>query len=173
MCGEHACASNQAYDDPGSSPRVRGTLRGARRVEGAEGIIPACAGNTSTPRALSLGSRDHPRVCGEHATSAVTVRPWPGSSPRVRGTLQFDYHPRVRLGIIPACAGNTRVTGRRRGWTGDHPRVCGEHLWYLESLAIGAGSSPRVRGTHQDAVRHQVIAGIIPACAGNTRHCRY
>ena len=53
-------------------------------------------------------------------------------------------------------------------WTGDHPRVCGEHLdncWLaLETL----GSSPRVRGTQGLASHIRKEAGIIPACAGNT-----
>ena len=70
-------------------------------------IIPACAGNTEAAVDDEIVSRDHPRVCGEHAehdpiVSAVRDHPrvcgehdklgksqtvQQGSSPRVRGTL--------------------------------------------------------------------------------------
>ena len=39
----------------------------------------------------------------------------------------------------------------------------------LRSLKIGAGSSPRMRGTPGDGVKDGRIYGIIPAYAGNTR----
>ncbi|EEP20764.1 hypothetical protein BIFANG_03334 [Bifidobacterium angulatum DSM 20098 = JCM 7096] len=50
----------------------------------------------------------------------------------------------------------------------DHPRVCGEHeLPELRQAAI-RGSSPRVRGTPPAQPIRLLLAGIIPACAGNT-----
>ena len=33
---------------------------------------------------------------------------------------------RLRDGITPACAGNSRVVSRYQFWYRDHPRVCGE-----------------------------------------------
>ena len=67
MCGEHI-ASNKLYNRPsGSSPHVRGALE---RVHGRcrlRGIIPACAGSTSSSPSMLTILGDHPRMCGEHS----------------------------------------------------------------------------------------------------------
>ena len=127
VCGEHLAVPSLSMTSPGSSPRVRGTPWPSCRVDSHAGIIPACAGNTPTATSNSPGSRDHPRVCGEHYDGAAsTIRPL-GSSPRVRGT-------RRRHGSATLVAG-------------DHPRVCGEHHANALTAIRGTGSSPRVRGT--------------------------
>ena len=129
VCGEHFHNNRNVRTGMGSSPRVRGTRR--LRLPGffLPGIIPACAGNTSTCRRAKNSTRDHPRVCGEHAALNVEALAAAGSSPRVRGTLPYFGGWVEHHGIIPACAGNTEPrrtqTTRRR----DHPRVCGEHLF--------------------------------------------
>ena len=63
--------------------------------------------------------------------------------------------------------------------SGDHPRVCGEHLVMLSNFRCTPGSSPRMRGTRFRCSAVVVDGGIIPAYAGNTRrqepddaHCR-
>ena len=71
-------------------------------------------------------------------------------------------------GIIPACAGNTMSVCAANIRTGDHPRVCGEHVSGLVPFEDHAGSSPRVRGTQAQASAAHCTTGIIPACAGNT-----
>ena len=91
------------------------------------GIIPACAGNTTSPYAYVECSWDHPRVCGEHAVVRFRVNVPPGSSPRVRGTLVDGDFMQAEHGIIPACAGNTADCPMRLLFARDHPRVCGEH----------------------------------------------
>ena len=132
------------------------------------GIIPACAGNTTTFQPVATGYRDHPRVCGEHPTRRRTGPTAPGSSPRVRGTPLEGLKPFLGAGIIPACAGNTvrghdLVVHHR-----DHPRVCGEHWAVFRAIMRLAGSSPRVRGTLAFVPLAVFHRGIIPACAGNT-----
>ena len=47
VCGEHAGVAQPGQVEPGSSPRVRGTLPFTDEQVSASGIIPACAGNTS------------------------------------------------------------------------------------------------------------------------------
>ena len=148
VCGEHCLIVLTILIGWGSSPRVRGTPETSKTKARKAGIIPACAGNTCGARGRSMSPRDHPRVCGEHITSCWSRKSCTGSSPRVRGT-----HPRspprpARLGIIPACAGNTDSSAGSTTPYGDHPRVCGEHR----------GPSPDTWGP----------PGIIPACAGNT-----
>ena len=53
-----------------------------------------------------------------------------------------------------------------RPW--DHPRVCGEHFWMTHGYGEAMGSSPRMRGTHNQGNRRSRSGGIIPAYAGNT-----
>ena len=67
-----------------------------------------------------------------------------GSSPHVRGAL------------------------RRRPWTEDHPRMCGEHRSGFNALFFLTGSSPHVRGARKDSPLRRCHSGIIPACAGST-----
>ena len=90
-------------------------MRGTRAIRAVHipepGIIPAYAGNTWNLRRSRTESRDHPRVCGEHEGIARDAKAGTGSSPRMRGTrIVFDwtvYDP----GIIPAYAGNTKMSG--------------------------------------------------------------
>ena len=128
-------------------------------------------------------------MCGEHYQLHCLRNPDRGSSPRVRGTLDVQNVGRGLGGIIPACAGNTnallkplapkrdhpRVCGEHTipqiflvEIARDHPRVCGEHAEDLHERHIFQGSSPRVRGTRLSAWSWPTMAGIIPACAGNT-----
>ena len=132
------------------------------------GIIPACAGNTPPWSDRRRGPRDHPRVCGEHNSSKRGTPSLMGSSPRVRGTLYHTVRDGALLGIIPACAGNTRIARNPRRRGRDHPRVCGEHISAKRSEAFRVGSSPRVRGTLASTGHDSLLSGIIPACAGNT-----
>ena len=132
------------------------------------GIIPACAGNTVGIHDDPAAFRDHPRVCGEHNRRSNPISEQTGSSPRVRGTLAVSPSLVMTDGIIPACAGNTRESVKRRASRRDHPRVCGEHP--SDGLAVleAQGSSPRVRGTLAFLSLGEYPTGIIPACAGNT-----
>ena len=107
VCGEHSVSATYWWVSPGSSPRVRGTHHTTNFRCTTQGIIPACAGNTTIQQ-----------------TSAVRHR---GSSPRVRGTRGFVLRDACRVGIIPACAGNTAEFATWVQANRDHPRVCGEH----------------------------------------------
>ncbi len=51
VCGEHKIGKEPMLFDTGSSPRMRGTLSCQVPHGASAGIIPAYAGNTSTPRA--------------------------------------------------------------------------------------------------------------------------
>ena len=71
-------------------------------------------------------------------------------------------------GIIPACAGSTARFSTVNGLTGDHPRMCGEHVSRMSPGCGLPGSSPHVRGAHVRRLRVPLVSGIIPACAGST-----
>ena len=111
------------------------------------GIIPAYAGNTSIEWNDTTSGGDHPRVCGEHPYRIIPIPEDMGSSPRMRGTHRYQGWKNSGEGIIPAYAGNT---GRKYSvvlGSGDHPRVCGEHIIAAEPAFRCEGSSPRMRGT--------------------------
>ena len=91
-----------------------------------------------------------------------------GSSPRMRGTHDGMYEYRCHLGIIPAYAGNTESWCMWFRPAGDHPRVCGEHIYVTNPDLLDSGSSPRMRGTLAEEAKVQALNGIIPAYAGNT-----
>ena len=148
MCGEHATPRT---DTPDST-----------------GIIPACAGSTSVCFLGKFLVGDHPRMCGEHFNCEEVALMRVGSSPHVRGARR-PRQPGIRPnGIIPACAGSTQVRLRRRPWTEDHPRMCGEHRSGFNALFFLTGSSPHVRGARKDSPLRRCHSGIIPACAGST-----
>ena len=107
MCGEHSFNIHQFAGEQGSSPHVRGARSGGSSVSLLMGIIPACAGSTLEVQCLAYCSRDHPRMCGEHAMSSLVVVLKLGSSPHVRGARPATMHIFGAPGIIPACAGST------------------------------------------------------------------
>ena len=156
------------HADPGSSPRVRGKppTRPCARPRG--GLIPACAGKTSSsPRAPSRAWA-HPRVCGENFLAYFQEMRPDGSSPRVRGKPVGDAGDEVAEGLIPACAGKTPSAAKRALMSAAHPRVCGENWSTASRRSTASGSSPRVRGKRVRAVADGGGARLIPACAGKT-----
>ena len=148
VCGEHLLVVCVFANCWGSSPRMRGTQGHSRVFPAVRGIIPAYAGNTRLALTVLPVRWDHPRVCGEHPRAPITKFHGAGSSPRMRGTLVKRIVKRVRRGIIPAYAGNTRWTFTGFSRSGDHPRVCGEHVILGGDADVDRGSSPRMRGTH-------------------------
>ena len=126
-CGEHLEPSPVQNRIAGSSPRMRGTLTVKHGGYFSEGIIPAHAGNTDRKAAPRRSDWDHPRACGEHPNLDLESAWLAGSSPRMRGTQVADDEIVLRLGIIPAHAGNTRRSASCRRSARDHPRACGEH----------------------------------------------
>ena len=168
VCGEHLRDLRERNGLTGSSPRMRGTPIRCVPWLRIRWIIPAYAGNTVRVQPTVLRTRDHPRVCGEHSRYSLALVTAVGSSPRMRGTPVLVYwcavahrgsSPRMRgtpsaicccpsvAGIIPAYAGNTLYRMQLFERYRDHPRVCGEHLVFANTLMKGAGSSPRMRGT--------------------------
>ena len=147
VCGEHSIVDTLQAFHVGSSPRMRGTHCTDLVLLRWFGIIPAYAGNTRESLARLIRAGDHPRVCGEHELFDCRFIRGRGSSPRMRGTPPTTRTRRMRPGIIPAYAGNTRHIFNLPKSLVDHPRVCGEHPYVILRVRIFAGSSPRMRGT--------------------------
>ena len=192
VCGENGRPPRITAPHTGSSPRVRGKHRGRPRHRGQGGLIPACAGKTTTQQRCNALATAHPRVCGENSTSAASMPFLQDSSPRVRGKPPGRGVARAALGLIPACAGKTSPSPARTPPQRAHPRVCGENSFNPFKSRYGWGSSPRVRGKlvplAPDGVRGGssprvrgkplgllfagIASGLIPACAGKTRAMR-
>ena len=165
------CRENSPTACGRDHPRIRGEhAREGQGEGGAEGIIPAYAGNTR-PMPLSLyqlrGSSPHTRGA-PHATSRG--RHSAEDHPRIRGEHSMRHVQRCcRVGIIPAYAGSTCMSHlpvlSTRGSSphtrgAPRPRRLG---------CIPRRDHPRIRGEHarrRDGDGH--ARGIIPAYAGST-----
>ena len=90
-CGERAAIATAGCGSPGSSPRLRGTE--ARNVSECVRLrfIPAPAGNGRGDKAGHEGAAVHPRACGERLKAFGWQQPIVGSSPRLRGTVFFEF----------------------------------------------------------------------------------
>ena len=168
VCGENFCGCSAPDADWGSSPRVRGKLRGSGCGRPRPGLIPACAGKTPRRPLRPRRSRAHPRVCGENAPSLDALTVNAGSSPRVRGK-----HPGLQSSdpvrrLIPARAGKTARASRSPPSPVAHPRVCGENAQARGGVTMLDGSSPRVRGKPETRSYPPSTPRLIPARAGKT-----
>ena len=91
-----------------------------------------------------------------------------GSSPRVRGKQSVIYRRISHRRIIPARAGQTANQIATNAAATDHPRACGANQLILMLDVWQNGSSPRVRGKHDDLTSTNTKIRIIPARAGQT-----
>ena len=130
-------------------------------------FIPACAGNSVQPSLRMLQRSVHPRVRGEQIGRRIAPAKTHGSSPRARGTVQVQPSTVLQVRFIPACAGNRIFEPFQNLISSVHPRVRGEQIISLRLVAINTGSSPRARGTGDQAAQPVTRWRFIPACAGN------
>ena len=166
-CGERDHAQRVLGQEPGSSPRVRGTGLASRSTVRALRFIPAGAGNGSRRVPSSQRPSVHPRGCGERDHAQRVLGQEPGSSPRVRGTGLASRSTVRALRFIPAGAGNGGRSARRDDEAAVHPRGCGERFTTSRFSVPKSGSSPRVRGTGPVSRPHVRNERFIPAGAGN------
>ena len=132
----------------GSPPLARGIHSYNQTYYRLLGITPACAGNTSRNFLYGHMSMDHPRLRGEYLSSILSLSLFVGSPPLARGIPHHSAAIHQRIGITPACAGNTS-------------RKC------CISRCV-EGSPPLARGIQRQPMHDCVLRGITPACAGNT-----
>ena len=109
VCGENIASSFGVNCESGSSPRVRGKRHSRVKQFACLGLIPACAGKTVYFTLDRRAAKAHPRVCGENYPMLRPFMKAAGSSPRVRGKHVHYRRPRRSHGLIPACAGKTRL----------------------------------------------------------------
>ena len=167
-CEEHSISATEKATDPGSSPRMRGTLWAVTFYCKCMAIIPADAGSTIRPMVVAPYTEDHPRGCGEHSGVTLDVTVEGGSSPRMRGAHLQQCSDGRKARIIPADAGSTACTWAWTPVPRDHPRGCGEHLKGSCLARVQWGSSPRMRGALLHRLMQAGQSRIIPADAGST-----
>ena len=128
MRGENEIREIFERQQVGSSPHARGKPKRRLAICLHDGLIPACAGKTSSIEVTGSCRRAHPRMRGENFSSRNHLCGQSGSSPHARGKLgAWDKrHSRGRL--IPACAGKTLAVGLRDLCVGAHPRMRGENV---------------------------------------------
>ena len=146
--GENRAAAEEAVRAVGSSPRGRGKPADLGVLAQRDGLIPAWAGKTSSPRPRTSAEQAHPRVGGENTPRrSAPTRPR-GSSPRGRGKRSELVGRTPVPGLIPAWAGKTYAIVGLSPVMRAHPRVGGENFKLQAALNRETGSSPRGRGKH-------------------------
>ena len=148
-CGENRKRTVLYVIDTGSPPQVRGKLYVGVICIGDGGITPAGAGKTKEKQPKQPPRKDHPRRCGENASSVFIPALLPGSPPQVRGKLCGKSKQNAPFGITPAGAGKTISAS-------------------FVSIGI-KGSPPQVRGKLGKRIGNAVFSGITPAGAGKTQ----
>ena len=152
----------------GSPPLARGILSSINSIVSGYGITPACAGNTKIADGNVAATEDHPRLRGGYCLSNHPVRTIQGSPPLARGIRIILNARHNRLGITPACAGNTIKKRHCPTAPGDHPRLRGEYQQRVWNSMTRSGSPPLARGIPLYLSDEDKEMGITPACAGNT-----
>ena len=166
VCGGTFNISHIAFSLQGLSPRVRGNLVSALKIDTISGTIPACAGEPRSTSLVNDRNRDYPRVCGGTVQCASATIRRSGLSPRVRGNQITSIICPLAVGTIPACAGEPTLCLPVCPVGEDYPRVCGGTIYCDFLYTPKLGLSPRVRGNHHALSRRDQRLGTIPACAG-------
>ena len=109
-----------------------------------------------------------PAPCGFRRGRARKTEGKTESPPPARGASIPKMVLPMKTRITPACAGNTPRAGFARPEGRNHPRLRGEHLATAHPPNPKSESPPPARGTPEEAAPMRVVAGITPACAGNT-----
>ena len=159
---------HRAFTNEGSSPLARGLRRHHGSHPGADGIIPARAGFTSSEPSPCSVRPDHPRSRGVYRDTVVPAPAERGSSPLARGLPpRRGVYASFRR-IIPARAGFTTSSSERNHHARDHPRSRGVYSLWIGQVRGFFGSSPLARGLlHGGPVAIGQVR-IIPARAGFT-----
>ncbi len=165
-CGGASTTSATTRTRTGLSPQVRGSLNEVGCLAQRVGSIPAGAGEPRTnhrrPRTRSV----YPRRCGGALYNAGTFARCRGLSPQVRGSRRLASGITIRLGSIPAGAGEPRPARRCRTPGRVYPRRCGGASGMVYTALGSSGLSPQVRGSLFNQYVTGPAAGSIPAGAG-------
>ena len=108
----------------------------------------------------------YPRGCGGTSASGGFPQNPRGLSPRVRGNLHMSVIDTLRMGSIPAGAGEPKENRTGRQSQKVYPRGCGGTDGQFPENQNLRGLSPRVRGNLYVYLHYGGSARSIPAGAG-------
>ena len=128
--------------------------------------IPAGAGEPQPHFPTTGLHRVYPRGCGGTRCLGGLNYPPQGLSPRMRGNHAQLFQRGLRLGSIPAGAGEPCQQSPSRPGVRVYPRGCGGTSAKASSMVPVMGLSPRVRGNQTRFGGDQCLEGSIPAGAG-------
>ena len=154
-------------------PRVGGaTQRRLNMGIPGLGLSPRGRGNPEPCGGTFRQVRVYPRVGGATFIAAIYLPSIKGLSPRGRGNRPPTYTRTTRQRSIPAWAGQPHTERRGRGIYTVYPRVGGATApWAFWGGKYG-GLSPRGRGNLLAVILAVLVAGSIPAWAGQPRLVR-
>ena len=151
----HPCVRRGADPPPsspaeceGSSLRAQGSLLTTPQAFTRTGFIPACAGEPGFRSDQGPIVRVHPCVRRGAAVMRSLCRANEGSSLRAQGSPTRRLILHVRIGFIPACAGEPPAADLSQGRDGVHPCVrrgasdCPHHAGRRPGSSLRAQGSP-------------------------------
>ena len=165
-CGGTIASESKTPLGKGLSPRVRGNPLQLNDVEHGKGSIPARAGEPAGRAAVPLDVEVYPRACGGTFGLLTITAAFEGLSPRVRGNRPARTWSAASHRSIPARAGEPRCPASIHGQSTVYPRACGGTAAKQAIKWESDGLSPRVRGNLNCRVATSIVAGSIPARAG-------
>ena len=168
-CGGTHKLQSRAHRSKGLSPRVRGNHLSALPIPDTGRSIPARAGEPLISRHGDVLRRVYPRACGGTAGGNAGAVHLLGLSPRVRGNHLAGIRSVFGRRSIPARAGEPDPVVAIQAQIPVYPRACGGTRRCRRAGLEPDGLSPRVRGNRRQPESVAVLAGSIPARAGEPR----
>ncbi len=109
-------------------------------------------------------------MCGDHCFTAMPLYIFLGSPPHVRGPHRYVLNLNLACGITPACAGTTCTLYLLLKMVWDHPRMCGDHVYYVFKEPIDLWITPACAGTTRGgALRHSLLRDHPRMCGDHPR----
>ena len=159
----------QITDGAGSPPHTRDKSELVPfRVRGRR-ITPAYAGQMGKEASDERIYRDHPRIHGTNPIKTLTFFKSIGSPPHTRDKCNVNKIRLIRLRITPAYAGQIICENSSLRILLDHPRIRGTNPSGYLFLSLSTGSSPHTRDKSVQSAGNPLVAGIIPAYAGQMK----
>ena len=152
---------------------MRGNQLSGLRVGHGHGSIPARAGEPLRIQPITGARGVYPRACGGTILPQHFVFLLQGLSPRVRGNRADHAGPLAALRSIPARAGEPPMVAVTEAINEVYPRACGGTWQSRMGRRLLHGLSPRVRGNPAGDLDLPVVAGSIPARAGEPTSLRW
>ena len=131
-------------------------------------ITPAYAGKRNELFFSMQKHKDHPRLCGEKASSSNPSACKMGSPPPMRGKVIIRKSLSILKRITPAYAGKRSASLTTVLTSEDHPRLCGEKRDRPVCQTDVEGSPPPMRGKDPESAPENWRSRITPAYAGKS-----